>query len=112
MMQRIAAATVIRGNGGCQVFVDGVVNAELQRQEKIREAERERARSIEENRNDRLAKRLPKFLNEIMPKRGPLKHLKNAVSIAWGMVWAITFGGVWIEMGETLGLWEYVGDEE
>ena len=102
MDQRIATATVIRGNGGCQVFIDGVVNAELQRQQMMMQAERERAHMIEGRRNRMLGERLKASAPK---RRSPLERLKDAIETAWAMVWAITAGKCWLDMGETAGLW-------
>lgn len=102
MTQRIAAATVIRGQGECQAFIDGVVNAELKRQQEGLKAERERAHMIEANRNRLLTDRL----EAIKPQRkNLLKRLRSAIETAWAMLWAITAGKCWVEMGETAGLW-------
>ena len=48
MMQRIAAVTVIRGNGACQAFVDGMVNEELRRQQEKMETFRQCERKARE----------------------------------------------------------------
>lgn len=46
------------------------------------------------------------------PRRSLMWKVKDAVEMAWAFVWALTFGGVWVEMGERLGLWERVDNEE
>lgn len=110
MTRRIAAATVIRGNGACQAFIDGVVHEEMRRQQECMEAERERAHVIEAHRDRLLAERVKTITT---PKRRNLmQRLKDGLELIWAYFWAVTFGGVWIDMGETLGLWEYIGDEE
>lgn len=112
MMQRIAAATVIRGNGACQAFMDGVVNEELRRQQEKLEAAEDRANRMEEDRNRMKGERLAEIRWVLTGKRGPLRRIRNAIETAWAMVWAITAGKCWIEMGEKLKLWVDEGKEE
>lgn len=104
MSKMIAAATVIRGNGACQAFIDGVVHDEMHRQQEKMEAERSFARCVMGNRNDRRDKDMKHIRRMMARKRRPLRRLWNAVETAWAMVWAITAGKCWIEMCETLGL--------
>lgn len=105
MMQRIAAATVIRGNGACQAFIDGVVHDEMRRQQEKLEAAEDRANWMEGKRNELRDKRMVEISRMLTGKRSPLRRIRNAIETAWGIVWAITAGKCWIEMGETLKLW-------
>ena len=111
MMQRIAAVTVIRGNGACQAFVDGMVNEELRRQQEKLEAAEDRANRMEEDRNRLKGVRLTEIRWALTGKHGLLRRIRNAIETAWAIVWAITAGKCWIEMGETAGLWEDISDE-
>lgn len=60
---------------------------------------------------DRLRARMLHSIVNPPPKR-LIHRVKDMLELIWAYFWAITFGGVWIEMGENAGLWEYVGDEE
>lgn len=40
------------------------------------------------------------------------RRLMSDIEMLWCMFWAITFGKVWIEMGETLKLWEDIEEAQ
>ena len=100
--------TVIRGSGACQAFYDGVVQQELIRQKELTEAAEDRANRMEEDRNRLKGLRLDLIREQIFGRRGFLNRIRRGVENAWAMVWAITAGKCWAEMGETAGLWERV----
>ena len=109
-MNRVAAMTVIRGSGACQAFYDGVVQQELRKQKELMEAAEERANRMEEERNKLLRIRLDWIREQVFGRRGFLKRIRRGVENAWAMVWAITAGKCWIDMGERLGFWERVDE--
>lgn len=111
-MNRVAAMTVIRGSGACQAFYNGMVQQELRRQMALTEEAEYRAQQMEQRRNEQLEKRLVWIHDQIFGRRGCLKRLCRGVENAWAMVWAITAGKCWIEIGERLGLWEAINDED
>lgn len=109
-MNRVAAMTVIRGSGACQAFYDGVVQQELRRQKALTEAAEDRAQRMEQKRNEQLGKRLEWIREQIFGRRGFLKRIRRGAETAWAMVWAVTAGKCWIEIGERLGLWVRVDE--
>lgn len=109
-MTRVAAMTVIRGSGACQAFYDGVVQQELRRQKERTEAAEDRAKRMEQKRNEQLGRRLDWIHEQIFGRRGFMNRIRRGVENVWAMVWAITAGKCWIDMGERLGLWERVDE--
>lgn len=109
-MNRIAAATVIRGSGECRVYLDGIVQQEIQRQQERQRAafraELERAGQIEKSRNRLLAQRLAAERREQMHRPGPLKRTARWIVNAYALAMATAV--VW---GEMLGLWERIEDD-
>ena len=110
MFQRIAAATVIRGEGECQAFVDGIVNEEIKRQQARMRAERKAdALYIDMLQGkcachqDCRAAELGAMLNV----RNPFKRMLGRIADAWALV-----AGTVIVWGEALGLLVYEGDKE
>lgn len=69
----------------------------------------DRTRLICRSRNGFAGRRLAEIRRMLDDKQGPLRRAIRAVQDAWGVLWAITAGGCWVEMGERLGLWLYVG---
>ena len=62
---------------------------------------------------DRYAGKSLKAIREMVNgKRGIVKRIMGGIETAWAFVWAVTIGGVWVEMGERLGLWERIEDED
>lgn len=109
-MNRVAAMTVIRGSGACQAFYEGVVQQELRRQQELTEAAEDRANRMEKDRNRLKGLRLEQIHEQIFGRRGWISRIRKRAENIWAMVWAITAGKCWIEMGETAGLWERVDE--
>ena len=76
------------------------------------EIERDRADRNARGRFDMLAEKLDALHWFVGHRRGPVKRALRAIENAWAFVWAVTFGGVWVDIGETLGLWEKIEDDE
>ena len=76
------------------------------------EIERDRADRHEGERYKFLAQKLNALHWFVCHRRGPVKRALRAIGNVWAMFWAVTFGGVWVEIGETLGLWERIEDDE
>lgn len=116
MTRRVAAATVIRGNGACGLFVNGIANAEVMRNNELHTKELEIVMSELKNikkrmtdvpagicRAERLARNLASLrLNAARPC-SLFRRIREGVVFIWGCIWYY---------GLKLGLWEYVGDEE
>ena len=92
----IATATVIRGKGECQAYINGVVHKEMQKLN----AELEAAKG---HRNDLLAYNLEAY-QEIEEKRtGAFRRLRERLETFWALIWGI---------GVALGLWAHISDDE
>lgn len=110
-MKRVMTATVIRGNGGCQAYVNGVASEELKRQEAHRRFDRMASvaltRAVIDHR-DRLREYHRAELNaRLCPPVTMARRIKEAVANAWALCWAVVVVG-----GEALGLWERIDEEE
>lgn len=107
-MNRIATATVIRGNGECVAFINGVVSEEMKRQQAQMRAERERARMVEESRDDlRNDRRIAFRLYMAKRHRSPFARLCDRLADLYALVM-----GTLIVWGLQLGLLEEVRDGE
>lgn len=105
-MKMIAAATVIRGQGECEAFMNNIVNAEMHRlnEQHRRETEaiREEMSAAKEHRDELLNQRLSQVRAKTARRNGRMHRIREAISMAWAMFWAI---------GGEIGLWMWEGDE-
>lgn len=105
MFQRIAAATVIRGEGECQAYINGIASAEIRRQSAqmrhAMEGEAERARMLEASRNRLLTRMSAERKREARKRPGLLRRLQERAVDAYAIVMATVI--VW---GMKLGLLE------
>ena len=105
-MNMIASATVIRGKGECRVFVDGVAQMDIQRQQEqwraVAAAEIEQLRMAEKGRNRMAAEalRLKRRAWEEVP--GMIGRAREWIVGAWALAW-----GTVVSWGEMLGWWVY-----
>lgn len=115
-MNRIAAATVIRGSGECMAYVNGVAQAEILRQreadKRAMRARLERARMVETSRNrlleeKRAALHQPEGCLERMAERMIDRY---ALAVGSVLEWAKLAGRAVIKFGEDVGFWERVCD--
>ena len=106
-MNRIAAVTVIRGQGECQAYINGVASAEIRRQQDRMRAETERARTVEASRDRLLTCRLTEIAEKLDARPGLLHRLHQRAVDAWALLW-----GTFICWSEALGLIEEVDDDE
>lgn len=97
MFQRIAAATIIRGNGECQAYIDGVVSKELVRIQA-------RSSVIEDSRNRLLTEHLA-VLN-LTARKSPVRRMLARLADAYALVM-----GTLIVWGLQLGLLEEVQND-
>ena len=106
-MNRIATAPVIRGNGACQAFIDGVLIKELERlDDKHAEELRKKDYELEymtESRNRQLRKSLEADHAMAQKRIGLWERVCNMVNKAWCMLFA---------MALVYGFIEEVRDEE
>ena len=88
-MNRIVTATVIRGDGECQAYINGVVSAEIKRQQEMMRAEREHAKVVEMSRNNLLRRNLEDINRRIQRRKNPVYRAYRKVSNAWAAGWAV-----------------------
>lgn len=70
----------------------------------------ERTAVICGSRNRMLGEKLELVRDMVFGRRGILKRAARMIENAWAMLWAV--GHCWVEIGEGLGLWERVHDDE
>lgn len=106
-MNRIAAMTIIRGNGECQAYWNGVVMEEMRKMNerhalevKTKDAELDAARS---HRNALLRDQLAVYRALNAKPVSAFRRLREALVTFWCVIWGL---------GEHFGLWEYAGDDE
>lgn len=89
-MDRIATCSIIRGNGGVEAYVNGVVSEELRRQNAIRAAEEEALRAqlaVARARRNRL------LSEDLRARKKPVKRtLKERVCWKLGRAWGLVMG--------------------
>ena len=87
-MDRIATCSIIKGNGGVEAYVNGVVSEELRRQNAIREAEEAALRAAlavtRAGRNRPLAEDLR--LRRTVRKRPLLQRVRDRIADGWAWV--------------------------
>ena len=54
--------------------------------------------------------RLHWLREKVLGRKSPAERARRAIENAWAMIWAL--GHCWVEMGETVGFWEVVRDED
>ena len=87
-MDRIATCSIIKGNGGVEAYVNGVVSEELRRQNAIREAEEEALKAelatTKARRNRLLAEDLR--MRRTVRKRPLRQRVRDRISDGWAWV--------------------------
>lgn len=72
----------------------------------------DRTKVICRSRNKFLKEHLDDIHDMVFGRRGIAERIRRGAENVWAMLWALTFGGMWIEIGERLGLWERIDDDE
>lgn len=105
-MKMIAAATVIRGTGECEAFMNSIVNEEMRRlneqHRRETDAMREEMGAAKGHRDELLTQRLSQVRAKTARRNGRMHRIREALSMAWAMFWAI---------GGEIGLWTWEDDE-
>lgn len=103
-MKMIATTTVIRGNGACKVFMNGIVNDEI---EKVNERYERKIMALSneleatKNKETQLLTEKLLMIRPYTAKRcGVLSDIREKIEVAWAFVWY---------MGKKFKLWT---DEE
>lgn len=93
----IATATIIRGKGECQAYINGVVHKEMQKLN----AELEAAKG---HRDDLLTHNLKAYQEVDERPVGAFRRLRERLETLWALLWAL---------GVEIGLWgDYLEDDE
>lgn len=88
-MNRIAACTVIRGEGECRAYMNGVVQEEIRRQQAQMRARNERASMVESSRNRMLAARMDEINRRARRRPNPLRRMADGIANAWAVIWGM-----------------------
>ena len=113
-MKPIAAATVIRSEGPCDMFVNGVVSKEIQkinrRMDAVKKANDRRVEALSneldstKNKCNDLRADRSASIKKRLAKRNTLRYrIRDKIETIWAHIWC--YGLKW-------GLWAYVDDEE
>ena len=94
-MNRIAAATVIRGKGECQAYINGVVMKEMKRLNDLHAIEME---AVKQHRNRLLSDRM-EALNPVQKEKWWIR-LKDRIATAWAVFFALLLEFDFIEIIE------------
>lgn len=110
-MERIATVTVIRGNGACEIFMDGIMREEIEKVNKEIEEMKERHNQelvtieseLEATRGHR---------NKLLSRKLDILRAGNARNVSWlarlkeriVIIWCQIYG-----IGVELKLWDYEG---
>lgn len=99
MNRRIAAATIIRGEGECKAFINGVADQEISRKQEQMRAEMQRALAVEGSRNRMLARNLAELESTLNPKLNRWQRFWKDMADVWALTWAviINFPEIFIE---------------
>ena len=92
-MNRIMVGTVIRGKGECQAYINGVVSAEMQRQQAMMRAKNERAAMVESSRNRMLAARMDEINRRANRRPNLLQQLADVIVETWAVIWGMHLYG-------------------
>lgn len=104
-MNVIATTTVIRGNGACKVFMDGIMNKEIEkmseRYERQIEALSNELAATKNKENKLLAEKMPVLRACIAKPCAPFSAVRNKLEVAWALVWYLgTEVGLWHDDGK------------
>ena len=106
-MKMIATTTVIRGNGACKVFVDGIMNEEIEkmneRHKKEMEAVCNELEATKSHLNRSLKRDLAPIRAMVARRSGLLYKIREKIEFVWGCIWYY---------GLRFKLWGYWDDSE
>lgn len=87
----IATTTVIRGKGACKVFMDGIMNEEIEKMNEQHKKELETVRNELEATKSHLNRALKKDLAPIRAmvarRSRPFQRVLEKIEFVWGCIW-------------------------
>lgn len=90
-MKMLATTTIIRGNGACKVFMDGVMNDEVakmsERYERKIEALTNELTATKNKETTLLTEKLPMIRACTAKRTGIINHIREKLEVAWAFVW-------------------------
>lgn len=92
-MKRLATTTVIRGNGACKVYMDGLMNEEIEkmreRYERQIEALTNELEATKRNETRLLTEKMPMIRVCAAKRYGLLNDIREKLELAYGFVWCM-----------------------
>ena len=90
-MKMLATTTVIRGKGACEAYMNGIMNAEIEKMNELHRQEMEAVinelQSKTNRENDLLAEKLPKIRAYTSKRSGVFSDVLDKFEVAWAFVW-------------------------
>lgn len=90
-MKMLATTTVIRGNGACEAYMNGIMNEEIKKMNELHRQEMEAVinelQSKTNRENDLLAEKLPKIRAYTAKRSGRIYDIRDKLEVAWAFVW-------------------------
>ena len=92
-MKRIGTATVIRGNGACKVYVDGVMNSEIEKMseeyKRMIEALENELEATKGNESRLLTEKLPMIRACSARRYGLVNDIRESLEMAYAFIWCL-----------------------
>lgn len=94
-MKRIATTTIIRGNGACEAYMNGIVNEEIEKmkdcyEEKLSVLEA-KLQSKEDHLDNLLTDRLIERRAMFAKPTSIIKRIRERIVITWCQIWGLCF---------------------
>lgn len=110
-MKMIASTTVIRGNGACKVFMDGIMNEEVEKMKEQHEREimalTNELAATKKTEKRLYAEKLPSVQEYTNKRYGLLSDIRDKIEVAWAFLWWLgTRGRLWYDDNN----WEEEGE--
>ena len=102
-MKRIATTTVIRGNGGCEAYFNGILKEEIRKLNERYKAKEAELAASKKHCNRLLAHQLNTLEVYSVKKKSIFRKLLDGIGILWFKIWAL---------GWAIGLWDYVENKK
>ena len=101
-MKMIASTTVIRGNGACKVFMDGIMNEEVEKMKEQHEREimalTNELNATKNKETQLLTDRLPMIRACTAKRCGVFSTIRDKIEVVWAFLWWLgTRGRLWYD---------------